>query len=90
MIYSNHNYLLLGEIVTRLTGRRLGDLARERIFAPLGMDSSDYVVPASRAHRVVRRPRVDRPTSSSPRLDPLPGGSYRTARWPRPSKGFWI
>jgi CubicO group peptidase (beta-lactamase class C family) len=69
MIYSNHNYLLLGEIVTRLTERRLEELARERIFAPLGMDSSDYVVQASTAHRVVRRP------SGFPMADPLPPGT---------------
>jgi CubicO group peptidase (beta-lactamase class C family) len=70
MIYSNHNYLLLGEIVTRLTERPLEELARERIFRPLGMDSSDYVLPASRAQRVVRRP------SGFPLADPMPPGMF--------------
>ena len=66
MIYSNHNYVLLGEIVSRLTGRPIEELARERIFAPLGMDSSSYIVPDSDRHRVVRR------ASGLPLADPIP------------------
>jgi serine-type D-Ala-D-Ala carboxypeptidase len=55
MIYSNHNYELLGEIVRRLSNRGLEDLARARIFDPLGMRDSSLVVPASESHRVVQR-----------------------------------
>jgi len=55
MVYSSHNYILLGEIVRRLTGRGLEELARERIFDPLGMHDSYYVVPESASHRVVQR-----------------------------------
>lgn len=57
MIYSNHNYELLAEIVRRLSGRSLEALARERVFAPLGMHDSYFVVPASESHRVVQRAR---------------------------------
>jgi CubicO group peptidase (beta-lactamase class C family) len=56
MTYSNHNYELLAEIVRRLTRRPLWELARERLFAPLGMDDSYHVVPESESHRVVQRP----------------------------------
>ena len=55
MIYSNHNYELLGEIVRRLSGRSIEEQARERIFDPLGMRDSYYVVPESVAPRVVQR-----------------------------------
>jgi len=55
MIYSNHNYELLGEIVCRLSSRGIEELARERIFAPLGMEDSYYVVPDSESSRVVQR-----------------------------------
>jgi CubicO group peptidase (beta-lactamase class C family) len=55
MIYSNHNYELLGEIVRRLSGRALEELARERIFDRLGMEDSYYVVPESESTRVVQR-----------------------------------
>jgi CubicO group peptidase (beta-lactamase class C family) len=36
-LYSNTNFLLLGLIVERITGRKLGEVLAERIFAPLGM-----------------------------------------------------
>lgn len=36
-IYSDLGFILLGEILEQLTGRPLDQLARERIFAPLGM-----------------------------------------------------
>jgi CubicO group peptidase (beta-lactamase class C family) len=55
MIYSSHNYELLGEIVRRLSGRDLEELARARVFDPLGMHDSYYVVPAPESSRVVQR-----------------------------------
>ncbi len=55
MVYSDLNYHLLGEIVRRLSGRGLDELARERIFAPLGMSSSYLVVPEAESARVVQR-----------------------------------
>ena len=36
-LYSNSNFLLLGLIVERVSGRGLPDFLEERIFAPLGM-----------------------------------------------------
>ncbi len=74
MIYSNHNYELLGEIVRRLSGRGLEQLARERVFDPLGMTDSYYVVPASESHRVVQR---------------APRGTARRTRRARSSRG-WV
>ena len=55
MIYSAVNYTLLGEIVRRLSGRGLEAQARERLFDPLGMHDSYFVVPASESARVVQR-----------------------------------
>ncbi|MBK6304485.1 MAG: beta-lactamase family protein [Gemmatimonadetes bacterium] len=40
--YSNSGYLLLSEIVKRASGKSLRDLAAERIFAPLGMSSTQF------------------------------------------------
>jgi CubicO group peptidase (beta-lactamase class C family) len=38
--YSNSNYMLLGMILEKVTGRRYVDLLQERILAPLGMKDS--------------------------------------------------
>jgi CubicO group peptidase (beta-lactamase class C family) len=56
MIYCNANFDLVAEIVRRLTGRPLHDFARERIFEPLGMHDSSYVVPDAVRARIVKRP----------------------------------
>lgn len=40
--YSNSNYLLLGEIVRRVSGETLAEFAEARVFGPLGMENSHY------------------------------------------------
>ena len=40
--YSNTNYLVLAEILERVTGRPLAHLLRERIFRPLGLGATAY------------------------------------------------
>ena len=50
-LYSNTNFLLLGLIIERLAGKKLGDFLAERIFQPLGMSHTllaaeiDTVIP---------------------------------------------
>ncbi len=92
MIYSNFNYTLLGEIVKRVSGQLLEDFARERLFAPLGMNDTDYVVRDDQREKLVGRP-LDAPMSQSI-IDGIPGlaseewqlmpdggfGAYSTAR----------
>jgi CubicO group peptidase (beta-lactamase class C family) len=55
MSYSNFGYTLLGEVVRRVSGRSLADFARDRIFGPLGMEDTFYIVPDSVRARIVRR-----------------------------------
>jgi len=40
--YSNTNYLVLAEVLKRVTGRSVGSLLRERIFGPLRLTSTRY------------------------------------------------
>jgi D-alanyl-D-alanine carboxypeptidase len=40
--YSNTNYLVLAEILERVTGRSIATLLRERIFKPLGLTATDF------------------------------------------------
>jgi len=41
-VYSDINFLLLGELVHRLSGQTLADYARRNVFLPLGMKDSMY------------------------------------------------
>jgi CubicO group peptidase (beta-lactamase class C family) len=45
--YSDLGFMLLGEIVERLTGETLDEFAREELFAPLGMSHSYFNPPRS-------------------------------------------
>jgi serine-type D-Ala-D-Ala carboxypeptidase len=86
MRYCQINYLLLGEIVRRVSGRSLDELARERIFGPLGMDDTSYGAPDEKVDRVVRRDFTEDPATAfahSERGRGMlggAGGAYSTAR----------
>jgi CubicO group peptidase (beta-lactamase class C family) len=91
MAYCNVNYEFLGEIIRRVSGRPLADLAQERIFGPLGMKDSYYVVPDSVRARILKRPTTapyGRPMGwwqgiNSPEHEKTPwafGGLFSTAR----------
>jgi CubicO group peptidase (beta-lactamase class C family) len=76
MSYCSPGFNLLGEIVRRLSGISLDDFAHRRIFDPLGMNDTSYILRDSARERVVRR----RP------LDPPPFGldspEYHKEPWP--------
>lgn len=45
--YSDINFIVLGELVQKLTGQPLNVYAHEQVFAPLGMDHTTFLPPAS-------------------------------------------
>ena len=51
-VYSDINFLLLGEIVRRLSGQPLDRFAHQNIFEPLGMNESMFQPPASLRDRI--------------------------------------
>jgi CubicO group peptidase (beta-lactamase class C family) len=55
MWYCNYGYRLLQEIVRRVGGKPLSDVARERVFEPLGMADTSYGLPERVRPRAVRR-----------------------------------
>jgi beta-N-acetylhexosaminidase len=57
-IYSDIGFILLGAIVESLTGRGLDELARERIFAPLGMTNTMFRPPKSLRARIASTERT--------------------------------
>ncbi len=50
--YSDLGFILLGEIIERMTGKPLDVLARERIFTPLGMNDTMFNPPKSLRARI--------------------------------------
>jgi uncharacterized protein YbbC (DUF1343 family)/CubicO group peptidase (beta-lactamase class C family) len=59
-VYSDINFILLGEIVHRLSGQMLSDYARRNIFLPLGMTETMFLPSASLVPRIAPTERVDK------------------------------
>ena len=55
MQYCNFNYELLADLVRRVGGTPIERFAQKRIFEPLGMTDSSYVLPREHRERKVRR-----------------------------------
>jgi uncharacterized protein YbbC (DUF1343 family)/CubicO group peptidase (beta-lactamase class C family) len=51
-IYSDINFILLGEIVKRLSGETLAEFARQQIFVPLGMNQTGFLPAGALRHRI--------------------------------------
>jgi uncharacterized protein YbbC (DUF1343 family)/CubicO group peptidase (beta-lactamase class C family) len=51
-LYSDINFILMGEIVRRLSGETLAQFAHQQIFAPLGMNETRFQPPASLRPRI--------------------------------------
>ena len=85
-IYSNANYLLLGELVERVTGRSLAVEVRDRLLTPLGLETTWYQ-PAEKpraegavGYRVITSaPGKTRFVPVAPRSDVMPFRSVVTA-----------
>jgi uncharacterized protein YbbC (DUF1343 family)/CubicO group peptidase (beta-lactamase class C family) len=65
-VYSDINFLLMGELVHRLSGQFVSDYARQNIFLPLGMKDSMYNPPASLLSRIAPTERT--PATTGPPL----------------------
>ena len=50
---------IVGRVLERIEGRGLDSYIRERIFEPLGMHDTSYIVPAAKHHRVATAHRPE-------------------------------
>jgi uncharacterized protein YbbC (DUF1343 family)/CubicO group peptidase (beta-lactamase class C family) len=57
-IYSDINFILLGELIHRLSGQTLPEYASRNIFQPLGMKETMFLPPASLVPRIAPTERV--------------------------------
>jgi uncharacterized protein YbbC (DUF1343 family) len=65
-VYSDINFILLGELVHRLSGKMLSDYARENIFLPIGMKESMFQPPGTLVPRIAPTERW--PVKTGPTL----------------------
>ena len=65
-VYSDINFILLGELVHRLSGQMLNDYARDHIYRPLGMNETTFLPPASLLPRIAPTERT--PPKTGPPL----------------------
>ena len=66
-VYSDINFILLGELVHRLSGQTLAEYSRQNIFLPIGMRETMFQPPAAWLPRIAP---TERPDKNS---DPLRG-----------------
>lgn len=57
--YSDLNFILLGELVQRRTGKRLQDFVADEIYRPLKMSDTGYLPPESKRDRIAPTEMVD-------------------------------
>jgi CubicO group peptidase (beta-lactamase class C family) len=65
-VYSDINFILLGELVHRLSGKMVNEYVRENIFLPIGMKESMFQPPASLLPRIAPTERL--PVKTGPPL----------------------
>jgi CubicO group peptidase (beta-lactamase class C family) len=58
-VYSDINYVLLGEVVRRVSGKPLDEYAAAHIFAPLGMKDTGFKPAAALLPRIAPTEKVD-------------------------------
>jgi CubicO group peptidase (beta-lactamase class C family) len=64
VIYSDLNFMLLGETVEQISGVALNRFCRDKIFRPLGLRSTDYIdISLVRTRRLEPVPEMFAPTS---------------------------
>jgi len=58
-VYSDINFILLGELVHRLSGQMVSDYARQNIFLALGMKETQFQPPAALVPRIAPTERLN-------------------------------
>jgi CubicO group peptidase (beta-lactamase class C family) len=80
---------VLGVLLARATGDPIGTVMRDRIFEPLGMSDTGFVVSADQRHRLTTFYRPDDETGAPVVLD-APGSSWWSTPEPLPDASGWL
>ncbi len=63
-VYSDTGFILLGEIVRRVSGMPLNEFLTKEVFTPLGMRETRFVPPASLIPRIAPTEEIDLPAGA--------------------------
>jgi uncharacterized protein YbbC (DUF1343 family)/CubicO group peptidase (beta-lactamase class C family) len=63
-VYSDTGFILLGEIVKRVSGMSLDEFAAKEIFVPMGMRETRFLPPANWIPRIAPTEEIDLPAGS--------------------------
>jgi uncharacterized protein YbbC (DUF1343 family)/CubicO group peptidase (beta-lactamase class C family) len=63
-VYSDTGFILLGEIVRRVSGVTLDEFAAQEIFAPMGMRETRFLPPANWIPRIAPTEEIDLPAGA--------------------------
>jgi serine-type D-Ala-D-Ala carboxypeptidase len=82
MLYSNFGYLLLGDIVRAASGQPFWQFAQSRLFGPLGMRDTSYVLaPELRDRRVYRAPGMPGTAATTPWSPEMDAAEFDVMDW---------
>jgi uncharacterized protein YbbC (DUF1343 family)/CubicO group peptidase (beta-lactamase class C family) len=63
-VYSDTGFILLGEIVRRVSGLSLNEFVTKEIYAPLGMRETRFLPPAAWSRRIAPTEEIDLPAGA--------------------------
>jgi len=69
-VYSDTNFILLGELVKRITGKRLDEYAEENFYRPLHMTHTRFLPPPAWIPEIAPTEEVDLPPGAKAGSDP--------------------
>lgn len=69
---------IIGFLVEKLSGKKLGEYMQETIFTPLGMQDTGFYVPANKVERLTQIYTADRKTGQTIVMQNEPLGDYKS------------
>jgi len=69
---------IIGFLVEKLSGKKLGEYMQEAIFSPLGMKDTGFYVPASKVDRLTQIYTADRKTGQTIAMQNEPLGDFKS------------
>lgn len=69
---------IIGALVEKLSGKRLGEYMQDTIFTPLGMKDTGFYVSADKVHRLTQIYTADRKTGQTVVMKNEPLGDYKS------------